>query len=609
MKGVHTMSQDTIQALPNRNEIEATYKWKLEDIYVSDEAFKKEYEETAQNLPQLEAFKGSLATSSDTLLKCLQLANEISKKIERIYTYAFMRLHEDSTNSFYQGLSDQAQTLSIKASSTSSFIVPEILTIPTDTLHIFMRDSKEMEVYTHYLQDLIRQKAHILSADQEEILAQAGELAQAPKSIFSMLNDADIRFGTIKNENDQSVEVTHGRFITFLESKDRRVRQEAFKAVYTSYQQQKNTLAATLSASVKQEVFFARVRKYDSALHAALHEDNTPLTVYTNLIDTVHNHLPLLHRYMALRKKRLGLEELHMYDLHTPIVQNVDISIPFEEAKKTIEKALAPLGEEYLKILRDGYNTGWIDVYENKGKRSGAYSWGAYGTHPYVLLNYQDNVNNMFTLAHEMGHALHSYYSDAAQPYIYAGYKIFVAEVASTVNEALLMEYMLAHTTAPKEKEYLLNYYMEQFRTTLYRQVMFAEFEKITHEMIEKGESLTPDVLCAVYRDLNVQYYGSDVVIDDDITMEWARIPHFYNGFYVYQYATGYSSAIALSQKILTGDPEAVDQYITFLKSGNSNFPIEILKKTGVDMTTPEPIERALKVFEELLTQMEALTQ
>lgn len=593
--------------LPLRNEIDSKLKWNIEDLYKNDEYWKEDYNKIKQLLTQIPKFKNKLSSSADILLNCLKFSDEISKISEKVYVYANMKLHEDTSNSFYQGLADQAQSLMVKISSDSSFIVPEILSIDETLINDFMKSNTELAIYKQYLYNIIRQKSHILSAELEEFLAQAGEITEASDNIFSMINDADIKFPDIKDETGKYIELTKGRYTSLLESNDLRVRQDTFKALYGTYLKQKNTLAATFSANVKKDDFLAKVRNYNSSLEMALDNSNVPIDVYTNLIDTVHNNLYLMHRYVTLRKKLLNLDELHMYDLYAPIVKSIKMEIPFNDAKQKVIDGLKPMGEEYLGLLKKGYENGWIDVAESQGKRSGAYSWGAYGTHPYVLLNYQDNLNNVFTLAHEMGHALHSYYSDETQPYVYAGYKIFVAEVASTVNESLLMNYMIESTNDKSQKAYLINHFLEKFRGTLFRQTMFAEFEMITHDLAKKGEALTVETLCSIYHNLNVDYFGNDIIIDSEIDMEWARIPHFYNAFYVYQYATGYSAAIALSEKILNEGEKAVDKYISFLKSGSSDYPINLLKKAGVNMATAEPIEKALKVFDNLLNQLEEI--
>ena len=593
--------------LPKRTEINTNYAWRLEHIYSDIEKWKKDFDTSQKSIAYLSDFSGKISTSAQTLLDCLNQSNTISLMIEQLYVYAFMHFHEDSTNATYQTLSSRAENLIIQYSSATAFIVPEILTIPEQTLTSFRKQLPEFEVYNHFFENILRQKEHTLSAEQEQFLAQTAEIANAPQNIFTMLNDADMKFATIHDEKGNEVELTKGRYTSFLENSSRAVRKEAFFALYDSYMKQKNTIAATYSASVKSDVFFAKARKYTSSICAALEDDNIPICVYDNLIQTVHKFLPLLHRYVSLRKKMLALDEIHMYDLYAPLVAEADKKISYHEAKQTVLKALSILGENYINALQKGFDGGWIDVYENEGKRSGAYSWGVYGVHPYVLLNHNDNINSMFTLAHEMGHALHSYFTWQKQPYLYSGHKIFVAEVASTCNEALLMHYLLENTQDTTMKKYLINYFMEQFRGTLFRQTMFAEFEKITHDMAEKGEPLTCENMSQIYYDLNKQYFGNDIVIDEQIAIEWARIPHFYNAFYVYQYATGYSAAIALSQNIIKQGQPAIDRYIDFLSKGNSEYSIDLLKGAGVDMTTAEPIENAMKVFESLLNQMESL--
>lgn len=590
--------------LPKRHEIDAAYQWHIEDYYANDTLWEDAYTSLCQNLSKFSTFAGHLHENAETLLHCLQQNEALSLTLDQLYTYANMRMHEDSANAYYQGLVSRAEQLLIQYSAAISFLTPEILAIPEDTLQNW-RTQPAFAVYAHYFDNLLRQKAHTLSPIEENFLAQTAELGGAPQHIFTMLNDADMRFGEIKNADGNPVTLTKGRYVTFLESENRRVRKEAFDTLYDAYTKQKNTLAATYAASVKSDVFFAKTRKYASAREMALADDNIPVSVYDNLIETVHRHLPLMHRYVALRKKLLGLDEVHMYDLYAPLVADVDTKIPYEQAKQTVLEALSVMGKEYTDALRHGMESGWIDVYENEGKRGGAYSWGSYGVHPFVLLNHNDTVNSMFTLAHEMGHALHSYFTWQKQPYLYSGHKIFVAEVASTCNEALLMEYLLQHTKDTTMRKYLINYFLEQFRGTLFRQTMFAEFEKITHEMAERGEPLTWENMNQIYRDLNRQYFGEDIVIDDAIDIEWARIPHFYNAFYVYQYATGYSAAIALSRKILKEGQPAIDAYLDFLSKGDSEYSIDLLKGAGVDMSQKEPIENAMQVFAALLDEME----
>lgn len=603
----HLPRRISMEQLPKRSEVPAENRWKLEDMFASEEQWDAEYKEVKALITSAASFQGKL-DSPDALKKCFELDDKLSLLTERLYVYAHMRQDEDTAAPKYQALSSKAKKLGVEAGEALSFVTPEILALPDATLDQFIADPS-LSDYTFTLTEMKREKAHVLSKAEEALLAQVSTIAQAPQTVFSMLNNADLKFPKIKNEEGKEVELTHGSYIQFLESPDREVRKNAFKAVYETYGKQKNTIAATLSANVNKNVFYSRVRKYPSVLEMSLYGDNIPKEVYTNLIDTIHESLPLMHRYMKLRQKLLGVDELHMYDLFAPLVDEYKLDITFDEAKKITKEGLKPLGEDYLSVLQEGYDKGWIDVYENENKRSGAYSWGAYGTHPYVLLNHNDNLNSMFTLAHEMGHALHSYYSDTALKYRDAQYTIFLAEVASTTNEALLMDYLLNKSTDPKEKMYLLTYYADQFRTTVFRQTMFAEFEKIIHQRAEEGESLTPQDLSAIYYDLNVKYYGKDMVIDQDIEMEWARIPHFYNSFYVYKYATGFSAATSFAKQILEEGNPAVDRYLGFLKSGGSDYSINILSKAGVDMSSPEPIREAMSVFESVIEQMEQLTK
>lgn len=597
----------TAEGLPERKDVPKDLCWKLEDIYASKEAWERDFEKVTKQFPELESFRGKLGESAETLFEMLTLRDEVGQTVGLLYAYAKMKKDEDTANATYQALEDKARGLVVRFRGATTYVVPELLAIPRERIEQFVRDKELLSLYRHYLEDVLRQKSHVLSPQEEQLLAHVGELAQAPANIFGMINDADIRFPHITDENGRKVELTHGRYRQLIESADRRVRKEAFQAMHRTYKKQENTLAATLLANVKKDVFYARTRKYGSSREAALDADNIPLSVYDNLLKSVHNHLPLLHRYVALRKKLLKLDDIHMYDLYTPMVPDMQVKVTYEEAKETIKNALRPLGETYIKDLELGFTSGWIDVAENKGKRSGAYSFGPYGTHPFVLLNHHDTLDHMFTLAHEMGHALHSYYSNGHQPYIYADYTIFVAEVASTLNEALLIHYLLERAKTKEGKKYLLNHYMEQFRTTLYRQAMFAEFEMMIHEMVERGESFTADKLSKAYYDLNRKYYGPGIVVDEDVAIEWARIPHFYYHFYVYQYATGFSAATALSQQILDEGQPAVERYLTFLKGGSSDYPIHLLKQAGVDMTASEPVDKALGLFGRLLDEMERL--
>ncbi|OZM58274.1 oligoendopeptidase F [Lottiidibacillus patelloidae] len=603
------MSQENkVKALPKREETKVEDTWRLEDIFATDETWEKEFTEVKALIPEMESFSGKLGDSSEMLYKVLKAQDEISNRLGKLYTYAHMRYDQDTTNSFYQGLNDRAMSLYTQVSSALSYIVPEILSIPEDKLQSFLKENEELSLYKQSLDEINRQRPHVLSASEEALLAQAGEVLGSSSNTFGMLNNADMKFPTVKDENGEEVEVTHGRYIRFLESEDRRVREDGFKAVYSTYDKFKNTFASTLSGTVKKDNFYAKVRNYSSAREAALSGNNIPETVYDNLVSTINDHLHLLHRYIALRKKMLGVDELHMYDLYTPLIKDVKMEVSYEEAKDLILKGLEPLGKEYNEILAEGFENRWVDVHENVGKRSGAYSSGTYGTNPYILMNWQDNVNNLFTLAHEFGHSVHSYYTRKSQPYPYGNYSIFVAEVASTCNEALLNDYLLKVTDDKKKKLYLLNHYLEAFRGTVFRQTMFAEFEHLIHEKAQNGEALTPDLLTETYYDLNVKYFGKDDIhIDKEIGLEWSRIPHFYYNYYVYQYATGFSAAAALSKQILEEGEPAVTRYIDFLKAGSSDYPIEVLKKAGVDMTSAEPIKQALTVFEDTLNEMEKL--
>jgi len=603
-----TMSeQSKVKKVPSRSEIKVEDTWKLEDIFASDDAWEKEFEEVKALIPQMEKFKGKLGESAQTLYDALQEQDELTMRVSKLYTYAHMRYDQDTTNSFYQGLNDRIKTLYTQIASALSYVTPEILSIEESKIKQYMAEHKELKLYAHALDEITRERPHILSESEEALLAQASEVLGSSSNTFGMLNNADLEFPSIKDENGEEVEITHGRYIRFLESSDRRVREEAFKAVYETYGKFKNTFASTLSGTVKKDNFSARVRHYNSARHSALSTNNIPEEVYDNLVKTVNDNLHLLHRYIDLRKKVLGIEELHMYDLYTPLVKDVKMEVTYEEAKDYILKGLKPLGEDYLNVLKEGFENRWVDVHENKGKRSGAYSSGTYGTNPYILMNWQDNVNNLFTLAHEFGHSVHSYYTRKTQPYPYGDYSIFVAEVASTCNEALLNDYLLKTIDDEKQRLYLLNHYLEGFRGTVFRQTMFAEFEHDVHVRAQNGEPLTPELLTKLYYDLNKKYFGDNLVIDEEIGLEWARIPHFYYNYYVYQYATGFSAAAALSKQILEEGNAAVERYVGFLKSGSSDYPIEVLKKAGVDMTTSQPIEEALAVFEEKLTEMERL--
>ncbi|MGG4492227.1 oligoendopeptidase F [Metabacillus idriensis] len=599
--------QTAVKTLPKRSDIAVEDTWRLEDIFKNDEAWEAEFKDVKAALPKIGEYKGKLGDSADAFLEALTYQDALMERLGKLYTYAHMRYDQDTGDSHYQGLNDRASNLYTQASSVSSYIIPEILSMDEAKIKSFLKEKEELKVYSHTLDEINRQRPHVLTAEQEALLAQASDVLGSSSNTFGMLNNADLEFPSIKDEDGEEVEVTHGRYIRFLESEDRRVRQDAFKAVYSTYDKYKNTFASTLSGAVKKDNFYATVRNYQSAREAALSNNNIPEEVYENLVKTVNDNLHLLHKYIELRKKVLGLDELHMYDLFTPLVKDVKMKIPYAEAKDYLLKGLAPLGEDYLAILNEGFENRWVDVHENKGKRSGAYSSGTYGTNPYILMNWQDNVNNLFTLAHEFGHSVHSYYTRKAQPYQYGHYSIFVAEVASTCNEALLNDYLLKTIDDKKKQLYLLNHYLEGFRGTVFRQTMFAEYEHTIHKKAQEGEPLTPDLLTQLYYDLNKKYFGEHLAVDEEIGLEWARIPHFYYNYYVYQYATGFSAATALSKQILEEGEPAVERYLEFLKSGSSDYPIEVLKKAGVDMTSPQPIEEALKVFEEKLNEMEQL--
>jgi len=594
--------------LPKRNEIEEKYKWNLEDIYINDDEWENDYNKVQELLPKIEEYKGKVTNSANDLLELLNTLMKTQEIISRLYAYAHMKKDEDTREQNYQALFNRAQHISNELDNTKSFIKPELLKTSQEKLNKFMEKNEDLKLYEHYLDNIIRQKDHYLSEKEEKILALANDVTQAPENIFSILNNADLEFPVIKDEDKNDVRLTHGRYIKFLQSKNRRVRKEAFNALYDTYDDFINTYATTLNSEIKTHVFRAKARNYNSSLEAALDEDNISVEVYDNLINEVNNNLDSMHKYVGLRKKLLNLEELHLYDVYTPLIEEVDMEIPYNEAVEKVKKALKPLKNKYLQNLEKGFKSGWIDVYENKGKRSGAYSSGCYGVHPYVMLNYSENISDMFTLAHEMGHALHTYYSNKNQPFVYSSYKIFVAEVASTLNESLLIHYLLENTDDLDKRKYLINHYLEQFKGTVFRQTMFAEFERDIHNKVENGKPLTSDLLNNIYHKLNEKYFGDKMIIDEKINREWARIPHFYYNFYVYKYATGFSAAAALSQKIINEGESAVKKYLEFLKSGNSDYPLNVLKKAGVDMTSPKPISTALGIFHDLVNELEELS-
>nr|WP_106783843.1 oligoendopeptidase F [Lysinibacillus timonensis] len=591
-----------------RDEVPVELTWDLTTIFSSDDEWEKEFKEIEQLIPNAEQFKGKVTESAERLFDTLQFNDQLSERFSRLYVYSHLKHDQDTTNSLYQAMDGRVRSLGAKLAAAWSFITPEILSVDENTINEYLNHYEPLQLYAQMLKELNLQRPHVLSADKEEMLAQFSEVSSASGSTFSSLNNADLQFPVIKNDEGEDVELTHGNYISFLESYNRDVRRDAFKAMYDTYGKFKNTFASTLSGNVKAHNVSAKIRKYQSARHAALSNNHIPEKVYDQLISTIHEYLPALHRYIALRKEVLGLEELHMYDLFVPLVKEMKIDMPYEKAKEMMVNSFAPLGEEYQSTVQKGLDSRWVDVLENKGKRSGAYSSGTFGTNPYVLMNWQNNLNNLFTLAHEFGHSMHSYYTTNNQPYPYADYSIFVAEVASTCNEELLFDYLLKNTEDPQMKIYLLNHWLDGFRSTVFRQTMFAEFEHLVHEMDRNGEAITAEGLTNIYYDLNKQYFGEAIIVDEEIGLEWARIPHFYYNYYVYQYATGQSAATALSKQILEEGKPAVDRYINnFLKAGCSDFPIEVLKAAGVDMESPAPIREACRVFEEKLNELESL--
>lgn len=594
--------------LPARSQVQTENTWKMEDIYPSDADWKKEYEALEAQIPKISQYEGRLGESAKVLLEYLQLRDRLSLMAERLSVYAGQKSHEDLGNSKYQDLVSQAASLTSKLMEVASFEDPQLLSVGREKIEQFISEEKGLELYRQSLSNTLRMQPHTLSSEMEAMLSQLSEFADTPYNVFAMFNNADLKFPTVKDEDGSEVEITHGRYGTLMESSDRTVRKAAFEGMYHTYEKYKNTLAAVYAGNVKKEIFYAKARKYDSPRQMRLDANAVDVSVYDRLIETVHEYLPVMYEYVALRKKMLGVDELHMYDVYAPIVGDVKLHFSFEEAKKIVLEGLKPLGGDYTALLKEGFENRWIDVYENQGKRSGAYSWGVYGVHPYVLLNYQGTLDNVFTLAHEMGHALHSHYSDTNQAYVNAGYCIFVAEVASTCNEVLLMNHMINTAKDDRVKAAILNHYLDTFKGTLFRQTMFAEFEKITYEMAQRGETLTPDALCKVYHDLNVLYFGPDMVIDKEIDMEWSRIPHFYTPFYVYQYATGISAASAFAKDILENGPEAAENYKNkFLKGGCSKYPVDLLADAGVDMRTKVPVQKALETFKFVLQELKAL--
>ncbi len=595
----------------NRSEIEEKYKWKIESMYDRPATWERDLKEVEDAAERLADFKGRLADGPDTLLEFLQTMTTAWRTWEHLFVFARMKKDEDNREAKWQDYCSRAQTAVVKLNEATSFFEPEFMEIPKEKLNEFVRNELGLYDYVFYLKRILRQKEHILTPEIESVMAQFGNITGGPAEIFRMLNNADIKFGKIKDEKGEEVELTHGNYIKMMESKDRSVRKSAYKTLYAAYLAQKNTIAAAYNYNVKTTNLVAKLRKYDSALGAKLYSDDIPDEVYTNLLDSISNHLPVLHRYVKFRKKVLGLEDIKMYDMYVPIYDMEDqTEASYEECVELVKEALRPLGEEYGEVLARGFSEEWrwLDVYETEGKTSGAYSFGSYDSHPFVLLNFSGKRKDAFTIAHEMGHSMNSFYTRMYQPFMYGDHSIFTAEVASTVNEILLQNYLISKAKTVEEKRYLINIQLEEIRATVFRQTMFAEFEKIVHEAEQNGTTLTNEWLCEQYLSLNKKYYGDEVEYDEEIAIEWARIPHFYSDFYVFQYATGYSAAIQIVKRITEEGEPAVKDYIEFLKSGDSDFPIELLKIAGVDMSQKTPVDKCMEFFEELLNELEKLS-
>lgn len=593
--------------LKQRSDIAKEYKWNIEAMYPDESQWEKDIEECINSASDFEKYKGKITSSAMTLFEVLKEKDRIWQRLEHAFVYAAMKKDEDNRVTKYQSMDDKCSAAIAKVSASMSFFAPELLEASEELILSYIEENSELKQYEFVLKDALREKKHVLSSAEENILAQLSEVTGAANDVFKMLNNADLNFGSIVDENGNTVNLTHGNYINFMESHDRNVRKAAFCNMYESYKKLINTIAVNYNYNTKNDVVSARIRRYDSSRQAALYGGNIPENVYDSLIETVHEYLPVLHRYIELRKKVLGVDELKMYDIYVPLVKIPKQHISYHKALEIMQEALSPLGEEYLAQVDKGTKEGWIDVYENQGKTSGAYSFGAYDSMPYILLNYTDTLEDVFTIVHEMGHSMHSWYTRNNQPYTYGDYSIFTAEVASTVNEALLIKHLLGKETDPEMRKYLINHYIEGFRTTLFRQTMFAEFELMTHQEIENGGVLTAEFLCDRYDELNKKYFGPSLSDDEYIRYEWARIPHFYRSFYVYQYATGYSAASAISEKILTEGKPARDNYIRFLKSGSSDYPVELLKIAGVDMSSPEPVRMAMETFKNLVGEFEKL--
>ncbi|HFL8143525.1 TPA: oligoendopeptidase F [Enterococcus faecium] len=596
-----------VKQLPKREELPENLTWDLTKIFSSDQEFDEKYLELSEELKQSEKHKGTLDQGASQFLNAIEFVLRVYRQTEVIYVYAHLKNDQDTGNTDYQALYARASSLFSKVSEAVSWFEPEILQLSDDQIWQYFKEEPKLEVYRHYIQQIVDNRAHVLSAEQESLLAGAGEIFDASSDTFAVLNNADLVFPTIEGENGEIVQLSHGVYGQLLESTDRRVREAAFKGLYSVYEQFRNTFASTLGTHIKGHNFKAKVRNYSSAREASLSNNHIPESVYDTLVDVVNKHLPLLHRYMELRKRLLEVEKLHMYDLYTPVLGEAPITFTYEEAKEKALEALKPMGEEYMAIVEKAFSERWIDVVENKGKRSGAYSSGSYDTNPYILLNWHDTLDQLFTLVHEMGHSVHSYFTRSNQPYVYGDYSIFLAEIASTTNENILTEYLLETEKDPRVRAYVLNHYLDGFKGTVFRQTQFAEFEHFMHTEDEKGVPLTSENLSDSYGKLNAKYYGPAVEEDPEIKFEWSRIPHFYYNYYVFQYSTGFSAASALAKKILNQEPEALENYLAYLKAGNSDYPVEVMKKAGVDMTQAAYIEDAMSMFEQRLNELEEL--
>ncbi|MGX7190246.1 oligoendopeptidase F [Enterococcus lactis] len=596
-----------VKQLPKREELPENLTWDLTKIFSSDQEFDEKYLELSEKLKKSEKYKGTLDQGASQFLDAIEFVLSVYRQTEIIYVYAHLKNDQDTGNTEYQALYARASSLFSKVSEAVSWFEPEILQLSDERIWQYFKEEPKLEVYRHYIQQIVDNRAHVLSADQESLLAGAGEIFEASSDTFAVLNNADLVFPTIEGENGEKVQLSHGVYGQLLESTDRSVREAAFKGLYSVYEQFRNTFASTLSTHIKGHNFKAKVRNYSSAREASLSNNHIPESVYDTLVAVVNKHLPLLHRYMELRKRLLEVEKLHMYDLYTPVLGEAPITFTYEEAKEKALEALKPMGEEYMTIVEKAFSERWIDVVENKGKRSGAYSSGSYDTNPYILLNWHDTLDQLFTLVHEMGHSVHSYFTRSNQPYVYGDYSIFLAEIASTTNENILTEYLLETEKDPRVRAYVLNHYLDGFKGTVFRQTQFAEFEHFMHTEDEKGVPLTSEYLSDSYGKLNAKYYGSAVEEDPEIKFEWSRIPHFYYNYYVFQYSTGFSAASALAKRILSQEPDALENYLAYLKAGNSDYPVEVMKKAGVDMTQAAYIEDAMSMFEQRLNELEEL--